>query len=275
MKASKLIVAGTIAFLGLSSTGVASQDATDTTVKMQFEVVAVKRSSPDSRGRSSNFTNDRVTIRNYSLRDLIEIAYNLKSDSQLLNGPGWIEKQHFDISAKIEDADVQPLKNLNFESRNRAVESMLQAMLVERFHLKVTEDKRNLPIYVLVVAKSGAKLTALPVPSDAAQLKNRNHSTNTSNGHLVAKAISMDWFADYLTSLPDIGDRIVRNQTALGGEFDFTLNWTEDRGGGIPGDAALPGIFTALQEQMGLELKPDKGPVPVIIVDAVSEPDPD
>ena len=272
MTALKLIAAGLIAAWSLSPTGLAQQSATSPLAKRQFEVVSVKRSSPDSRGSSWQFTNDRITVRNYSLRDLIEIAYGLKSDSQVINGPDWIEKQHFDIAAKIDDADIKRMSNFDFEARNREVESMMQTMLAERFQLKVTAEQRTLPVYALVVAKSGSKLTP---STDSADSKNRNHSTNTNNGHLIAKAISMDLFADYLTSQSDTGDRVVLNQTRLNGEFDFTLNWTEDRGAGIPADAALPGIFTALQKQMGLELKPDKGSVPVVIVDAVSEPDPD
>jgi uncharacterized protein (TIGR03435 family) len=272
MTASKLIAAGLIAYWATSVTCIGQQPAAR---QGQFEVVAVKRSNPDSQGRGWRGTNDRITIQNYSLRQLIAVSYGLKSDAQVLNGPDWINKQRFDIAAKIDDADVDRFKNMDFETRNREVEFMMQAMLAERFHLKVTVDTRILPIYALVVAKSGPKLTPLAAPAGTAETRNRSHSTTTNNGHLTAKAISMDSFADYLTTQPEMGDRVVRNQTALSGNFDFTLNWTEDRGSGIPGDAALPGIFTALQEQMGLELKPDKGSVPVIIVDAVSEPDPD
>ena len=261
--------------LGLSLAGHAQQSATSPAAKRQFEVVAVKKSKPDNQGRSWHGTNDRITIQNFSLRHLISIAYGLKSDSQVLSGPDWIDKQHFDIAAKIDDADVERFNKIGFEARNREIESMMQAMLAERFQLKIGEEQRTLPIYALVVAKSGIRLTASPVLTDAADPKTRSHNMNTENGHLVAKAITMDSLADYLTSQPDTGDRVVRNQTALNGEFDFTLNWTEDRGGGISADATLPGIFTALREQMGLELKPDRGSVPVIIVDAVSEPDPD
>ena len=191
----------------------------------------------------------------------------------MLGGPGWIDKQHFDFSAKIDDADVDRMKGMNIEERSHQIQLMLQEMLAERFLLKVTADNRIMSVYLLVPAKSGAKLTALAEPKDLDELKTRNHSTSSSNGHLAAKAISMDSFADYLTSRPDIGDRVVLNMTELIGEFDFKLDWAEDRGGEIPADATLPGIFTALQEQMGLELKSDKGSIPVIVVDAVNEPE--
>jgi uncharacterized protein (TIGR03435 family) len=237
-----------------------------------FEVVAVKLSNPDNRGTSWHGTLDRITIENYTLRHLIRVAYGLKSDTQVLGGPDWLDKQHFDIAAKLEDTDATRLKNVNYQVRSQAVQLMLQSLLAERFQLKVNPGERALPVYMLVVGKSGAKLTALPTPKDSDEARNRNHGTRTENGHLTATALSMDSFADYLTSQSDSGDRVVLNRTGLAGDFDFNLNWTEDRGGGIPADAAFPGLFTALEEQLGLELKSDKGSVPVVAVIAASKP---
>lgn len=238
-----------------------------------FEVVAIKLSDPDSHGQSWHGTYDRVTIQNYTLRHMIRVAYDLKSDTQVVGGPDWLDKQGFDIAAKLDDTDVARFHDVRWEERRHAINLMLQAMLAERFHLQVNLGERTSPVYALVVAKSGARLTALPAPKNDQEANSRNHSTSSGNGHLTAKAISMDSFADFLTGQPDTGDRIVMNRTGLTGDFDLTLNWAEDRGGGIPADAADPGLFTALQDQLGLELKPDKGPVPVVTILAVSKPE--
>jgi uncharacterized protein (TIGR03435 family) len=238
-----------------------------------FEVVAIKLSNPDNRGTSWRGTLDRITIENYALRHLIRVAYGLKSDTQVLGGPDWLDKQHFDIAAKLEDADATRLKNVSYEVRSHAVQLMLQSLLAERFQLKVNPGERTLPVYLLVAGKSGAKLTALATPKDSDEARNRNHGTRTENGHLTATALSMDSFADYLTSQSDSGDRVVLNRTQLAGDFNFNLNWTEDSGGGVPADAAYPGLFTAVEEQLGLELKSDKGSVPVVMVTAVSKPE--
>ena len=69
-----------------------------------------------------------------------------------------------------------------------------------------------------------------------------------------------------------MSDRVVINRTGLSGRYKFELNWTQDSEGGIPSDAAYPGLFTALQEQLGLKLKPDKGPVRTIEVVAADVP---
>ena len=238
----------------------------------QFEVVAIKQSPPDQSGSSWSGRSDRITIQNYTLRHLIRVAYNLKSDTQILGGPVWIDKTHFDIAAKLEDADAASLYKLPYTESHPQLLAMLRSLLADRFQLKLKQDQRTQQVYSLEVAKSGAKITPLAEPKDKAEAKNRSHGTNVRNGHLVAQAISMNSFADYLTEFTESSDRIVVNHTGLAGEFDFALDWTRDYGSGIPADAQLPGLFTALQEQLGLTLKSDKAPVPVVIVESASLP---
>ena len=76
-------------------------------------------------------------------------------------------------------------------------------------------------------------------------------------------------------------DRPVLDRTGLQGRFDFTLNWTPDesqfRGTGIqvppaPADAKLPGLFTAIQEQIGLRFESVTAPVEVIVIDSAERP---
>jgi uncharacterized protein (TIGR03435 family) len=250
----------------------AQEPVQPTAVHRQFEVVAVKLSSPDQHGSRWNGRSDRITVSNYTLRHLIRVAYNLKSDLQILGGPSWMDKSHFDINAKIDDADAAAIYNLRDSDRDQQIHLMLQSFLIERFQLKLKQDQRRLPVYLLEVAKSGAKITPLPDPKDSAEAGKRSHGTSTNNGHLLAQAISMDKFADYLTEWTESGDRVVVNHTGLNGDFDFTLNWTQDRGGGIPADAPLPGLFSAIQQQLGLILKSDKSAMPIVVIEAASLP---
>lgn len=82
-------------------------------------------------------------------------------------------------------------------------------------------------------------------------------------------------------------DRPVVDQTGLAGRFDFTLTWTPDQfqfaGSGIPipppannaNDAAAPpGLFTAIQKQLGLKLESSKAPTEVFVIDHVQTPSP-
>jgi uncharacterized protein (TIGR03435 family) len=230
-----------------------------------FEVASIKPTKPDDNDHGWHSNSDRLTIEGYSLRDLIVSAYGLKTVSQVLGGPDWIDKKHFDIEAKVDDSELARLKGLSREDRRMQWNLMLQSLLTDRFGLSVSRGKRKLPAYTLVVAKSGIKFkTSTP--------NEKNHDLSVRNTAMTANATSMDSLADYLTTQPEIGDRLVQNRTGLTGDYDFKLNWARDRGDGIPPDAAYPGLFTALQEQLGLKLESQKSSVEVVIVDTATEP---
>jgi uncharacterized protein (TIGR03435 family) len=82
----------------------------------------------------------------------------------------------------------------------------------------------------------------------------------------------MSQFADYLTRLSEISDRVVVDRTGLTGDYDFTLEWSRDRRDGTSQGSQYPGLFTALEEQLGLKLDPEKAPVEVVIIDSAMEP---
>lgn len=139
---------------------------------------------------------------------------------------------------------------------------MLQTLLSERFHLQVISGEKKLPMFGLVVS---GRMRLGP-----ASAKSRNLSIH--NGHMVAIGTSMGDLAESLTRMREAGDRVVVDQTGLTGTYDFNLDWTPDRGGGVSQEAASPGLFTALQEQLGLKLKAEEGEVPVIEVSAAEMP---
>lgn len=240
--------------------------ATADAASPQFEVAAIKPAKPGDGNHNWDDTADRVSIENYTLRRLISVAFGLRSELQVIGGPQWIDSQAFDILAKINDADVAELRKMDNRSRHEERNLMLQALLADRFGLKVSRGERSLPVYALVVAKTGARL---------AQSKDQHsHSSDLStyNGHLIATNVSMDDLAHDLGILDELHDRVVVNRTNLASPYDFTMNFTRDYGTGIPPDAKYPGLFTALKEQLGLELKPEKAAVEVIVVESASEP---
>lgn len=230
-----------------------------------FEVATVKPTRPDNTHQGWDSGGDRVSIENYTLRQLIKSAYDVHSDSQILSGPEWMSKQRFDISAKIDDEEVAKLKKMSREERAQASKLMLQALLAERFQLKVRMETRILPIYGLVVNGPNPKLALSSSSADG-------HSLSIGNGHMTAVSISMDNLADSLGRMSEIGDRVVLNRTGLNGSYNFELHWTPDYGKGISPEANDPGLFTALREQLGLKLEPQSGSVPVIVVDAATQP---
>ena len=231
-----------------------------------FEVATIKPSRPDDNDHGWHSNSDRVRIENYTLRDLIVSAYGLKSKSQALGGPDWIDKKHFDISAKVDETEMTKMKTMTRDDRRKQWNLMMQALLADRFGLSVKREIRRSPVYLLVVTKSGARLTD-STPDE------KNHDLSVQNTAMTATAVSMDSLANYLTTQFEVGDRVVLNRTGISGDYDFKLNWAPDRGQGIQPDAVLPGLFTALKEQLGLELKPDKAPVDVVVVRSAAEPE--
>jgi uncharacterized protein (TIGR03435 family) len=233
-----------------------------------FEVAAIKPGRPGNTGSGWDTDKNRTTIENYTLQQLIKRAYDVHSNSQIIGGPDWLTKQHFDISAKIDDNEMARIEKMTPEQKSHEYRAILQSLLLERFHLKAHMETRPLPAYALLVNGARSKLTSLPGKADSA-----NHSMSIRNAHMEAKAISMDGLAEHLSNMPEVGERIVINRTDLTGDFDFELNWTPDRGAPPSSDAVYPGLFTALREQLGLKVEPETISVPVVIVEAAAQPE--
>lgn len=229
-----------------------------------FEVASIRPSRPESRNLDWDDSPGRVSISGYTLRRLIRVAYGLKSNAQELGGPKWIDSERFDIVAKADDAETAKMQKMSDADWVRARSLMLQSLLADRFQLKLHRETRVLPIYALVVAKSGIKFK--PAKPD------EGDDLSGWGGHLEATAITMDAFADYLTGVREIADRVVQNRTSLSGAWDFTLDWSRDRGDGGSQDSEFPGLYTALEEQLGLKLEPRKASTEVVVVESASEP---
>jgi uncharacterized protein (TIGR03435 family) len=150
---------------------------------------------------------------------------------------------------------------------------MLQALMADRFQLKIHKEAKEMPVYAMVLDKKGSKLAVHTVGDS---------QTRTGNGTLSIKKGGMAWLATWLSRL--LG-RVVIDQTELSGEYDYQLDYTPDPGQGGAESIGLPpgtpqprtetngpSIFTALQEQLGLRLVSQKGPVEIVVIDSVEKP---
>jgi uncharacterized protein (TIGR03435 family) len=260
------------------------------TVKLNTGCGSVIRGTPPSPGR--------LNMQCITLKDLIGTAYITFANGphpnarrpQILGGPSWIDSDRYEITGKAEDG----------AGLAQMAGPMLQVLLEDRFKLTTHRETRELPVYTLTVAKGGLKSQAFKetscVPVDL------NHLEPPAPGQPVPNFCdrqmfkrsgpntSMDVYGASMTSLSDgllsnMLDRPVIDKTGLARRFDFHLEYAPDsaglkgRGGVVdPGAPALsadtlgPSIFTALQEQLGLKLSADKGPVEVIVIDHVEKP---
>jgi|SRR5215469_8445072 len=235
----------TIALAALSSVLSAAQ------TQPAFEVASIRRNVHGGDARV-DITRGRVTMNNATLRTLIRNGYDIQN-FQFAGAPSWLDSDSFDISATIADHAAVS------ENQYRA---LVRAMLADRFQLKVHWETRQGDVYALVVAKNGPKLK---VSADSSKEPGLNTNISAHEGRMIG--INAPVF--YLSSV--LGNKLshpVIDKTGLQGKYDWTLVWDPDPGV----DSTEPSIFTAVQEQLGLKLDAQKGPVKVLVIDSVERP---
>jgi uncharacterized protein (TIGR03435 family) len=198
---------------------------------------------------------ERFTMTNMPLGALILVAYDITV--RQLAGAASLPFELYDIAAKAE----RPA------TRDEMLE-MLRRLLEERFRLAVRRETRAVPVYALTVVKSGPKLQ----PSSAPQTDRRTplvpaHAggSEAETGHLIFRDESMADFAWALSRTSATGDRVIVDQTALTGAYDFELKFVRDGGDG-------PSIFDALAQQLGLKLESKRAPVEFLVIEHVERP---
>jgi uncharacterized protein (TIGR03435 family) len=237
------------------------------TATLTFDVASVHLSAPSTDGHNhiwNDIHESHFRTGNLSIRDLIQYAYNLPK-SQIVGGPGWLDSGMYDIDAKSSsEVDVR-LKAMPDGDAAQQKRVMVRELLKERFSLTTHEETRVLPVYNLVLAKGGAKFQ----PSDHSGTR---IDVGRSRIHVQG---SDDTIGLLARELAQSQGRVVVNKTGLTGRYDLTLRWTPDETpllNGEPDPNAPPGLFTAIQDQLGLKLESDKGRVPVLVIDHIEPP---
>jgi uncharacterized protein (TIGR03435 family) len=269
-----MLRAAAIASLLVSSCCAVAQSGSP---RPEFEVASIKlNKSADSRVMVIPATGGRFTATNIPLQYLVTAAYRIQKDYQLSGAPPWLPSERYDIEAKAEG-------DPSFD----AMLVMLQTLFEDRLQLKFHRVTKELPVYALVVSKPG-KLhqsegncapphEALP-PREPVKLAAAPCRFMILPGRLGSQNAAMKQLTDALSRLTD---RIVLDKTNLTGEYDINLEFTGDQGefqapaaaGLTPTpDANRPSLFTALQEQLGLKLESQKGPVEMIVIDHIERP---
>lgn len=200
---------------------------------------------------------------NLALRDLIQFAYGVP-DSQILGGPAWLDSIMFDIDAKSDPLVDAQLRAFPTEQARWQKQLMVQALLADRFQLKVHQETRQVPVYALVVTKDGPKFK----PS---KVNGTTIDTGRTRLHIAGSDDTMSILA---RELAEVLGRVVLNHTGLSGRYDISLRWTPDDAAALAPSTldVPPDIFTSIQEQLGLKLESAKGPVLVLIIDSVEMP---
>ncbi|WP_083836631.1 TIGR03435 family protein [Granulicella mallensis] len=224
-----------------------------------YEVATIKPTDPEDGHAGFHTIGQRLFIENQTMNGLIAFAYAVHP-KQIVDAPEWFSKDHFDIKG-VPDIEGEP----NLQQQRE----MLQKLLNDRFKLKFHRDKRDLSIFAITVAKGGPKLEASKSAPDSLL-----DQTRSNNGPQQTWKLTNNSMADFAQLLGYLLDRPVVNETGLKGKFDFDLSWTVD--GSLSDDPkAPPGLFTAIQEQLGLKVEGTRGPADVLVMEHVERPSAD
>jgi uncharacterized protein (TIGR03435 family) len=227
------------------------------------------------------FTPDGFSAIRSKLQSIIVWAFALqdptlmrKDGNQIPGLPKWAQTDRYDIAAKMSESDVAAINKLNPQQQLTQRRKMIQALLADRFKLKVHHETHEVPCYSLTTAKNGPK-----------------------NLNRVADDAETNWtwprrfdLKAHATSIADLAQIVLTGQmqcpvldkTGVTGKYDFTLEWgdspllqsIQSPASANALESSAPSIFTAVQEQLGLRLQPSKVQMESIVIDYVEKPSP-
>jgi uncharacterized protein (TIGR03435 family) len=255
-----------IGLLNSTQTSAESQ-AQNTASAPVFEVSSIKENNSGDPIVGILSTPDSFTATNYTLQRLIRLAYGVQ-DSQIFGGPNWLNSEKYDIEAKMDSSVADELRKLSFDEHKVVVDGMLQALLAERFGLTLHHETVQVPVYALVIAENGLKLQrAIPGDTYPNGFKRSDDvpigaGDWSQPGKFVGQGVPIASLLQVLSE--HYLHRTVLDKTALTDKYDFTLQWAP-----VESQAA---IFTAIQEQLGLKLESQKGPLEILVIDHAEKP---
>ena len=222
-----------------------------------FDVATIKLADPASHRQGIDSNGAHVGAQGQTLKSLMMFAYGVHGQ-QIVGAPAWMSDDKYDIDG---------IADLPGEPDLKQMQEMFRKLMVDRFGLQFHADKREMTYFAIRVTKGGPKIgerTSDPDP----------RPDQTGNGD--AKGMTMKFtnnsMSDFRLGMQYFLDKPVVNETGLDGRYTFALKWVpDDMKGAVDGDGP-PGLFTAIQEQLGLKLEATKGPVDVMVMDRVTRP---
>lgn len=222
-----------------------------------FEVAAIKPADPNDHSSGFQLRGRRIYIENEPVTMLICFAYSVQK-SQIVNAPPWFDDARWDING-VPDNEGYP--------NQKQYQRMVEKLLKDRFALQIHHDQRELSVYALTLSKGGPKLDKSKSDPEA-PLDQTGHGANGQQSW----SFKNNGMADLAQFLQEMVGKPVINQTNLPGRFDFNLLWTRDELRSKAEPDAAPGLFTAIQEELGLKLEPTRAPADVIVIDHAERP---
>ena len=218
---------------------------------------------------------------------LIQQAYGLFSSGHMnpgssvavAGGPPWTRSDLYEIHAKANRPEGQGMMN----------GPLLQALLEDRFKLKVHRDTRKVPVYALTVAEGGLKLEPFQGSCTPRDFDKPPSEADCGTGRLWGDELDMKaaTLADLCAGLSVFLDRHVVDKTGITGRFNITLKLPPEDHELLTGPRSLPATsdptapalppvpFNDVKMSMktlGLNLEPTDGTSEFILIDHIEKP---
>jgi len=246
-----------------------------------FAVASVKPSMARGLSRVEFLRGGRFVAVNASVHELVNAAYGLTGPSRVAKGrgcPGWVDSERFNIEA-VSDVDSSPER-----SAVSSMRAMVQQLLAERFALVISRQAKELAVYELTTTLGGVKLTRSGLGERDCQSSPECHSftgSRLSGWRGIAVTI-----ADLASAIEAISDRPVVDSTHISGLYsietrpfasikprlqDFVANIPE--GYPLPPqEPPKPSLFSVLEKDFGLSLRPARAKVEIIHIESIARP---
>jgi uncharacterized protein (TIGR03435 family) len=292
-----LTVAGVVAFITPVAVGALNPPPQTREVPApatlpSFDAVSIRQNvTAGPGGRTGGAMQpERFVVQNATLKTIVRRAHGTTGqapgntldllDQQVAGGPEWVTTDKFDINATTTGPTAPAQMRL-----------MVQRMLADRFRMKAHWETREMPVYLLTMARpDGRPGPGLTFKSDAECARGRGEGPRPmpqpgepmpppncggiqfGPGQLIAGGVPMEWLVSTFTNVPVITgvDRPVLDRTGLKGNFAFELKFAALQNTNPNPDR--PQFMTALQEQLGLKLDAARAPIDVLVIDSVQRP---
>ena len=244
----------------------------------EFEVAVIKPTSLDLREQNGRIMNGRLDLQNFTLKRMIQIAWDLDNNDEMLVGaPKSVDSNHWDVTAKVLTAGPVNAADIDFD----ALKLMLRQLLMDRFGLKVHMEDRPVSAFTMTATKQ-VKLTKAD-PQNRTGCKSGAGANPMLNRQITCQNVNMAQLAASLRNMANGYVKApIKDATGLDGFYDLSVSFSgvnllpgalfdpnKESGSSDPnGSMTLP---EAMQKQLGLKLELEKRPLPVLVVDHVED----
>lgn len=240
-------------------------------------VASPMRKTVDDTNRRTGFGPGGFTMAGGTIRQIFQLAYPSDAGDPI-GAPAWMSAERFDLVVRFEGMPTPP-----------EIQAIFREIFATQLKLKAHYERRDTPVYHLVVARSDGRLgkSVKKLDQDCDALRDRARKgeqipalppaangiaacqSKVGNGTVLSGGMR---FAQLASTVRNPVGRLIFDKTGLDGFYEFTFEWAAGppSAGGVPDER--PSIFTAFQEQLGLKLEPATAPVEVVVIDHIEQP---